>query len=452
MNFKNSLLDLEDMISSCRSMESRQYIREAVNCYKSSAYRATIVNSWIALVFDIVDKIKELALSGDKNAKNMLDTFTNQQQQIQNGDINGFKRALEFERTILDEVHTKLQLIDNQQKIDLLRLRDDRNRCAHPSFHSDDQPYIPSAEQARMHLRNVIVHVLSQKPIQGKSAINQFREVICSGLFRKEIESICKQLEHYGGRNLNIHTLKKIVDEIIFGYCTQVSDPSNSSPYYLNQNSIHALRGFLEIRKDDIEEHVLSRFEKILHDANSDEIFNSIILILHFPYLYPSISDAMQERIEEYFISNSTEEVLIDSFELMIKVNKLKEILHNKIQQSSSESFKARFLEENIQDETLSIIKNKVLNFYSEAESYYHANDMANKLILPIASMLSNDESFQLIKMIRDNSQLYGSNYALTVLNILLDNNKITLEQIIDILGENCYLSENLLRIHAKQV
>ena len=77
---------------------------------------------------------------------------------------------------------------------------------------------------------------------------------------------------------------------------------------------------------------------------------------------------------------------------------------------------------------------------------------MASKLILPIASMLSNDESFQLLKMIRDNSQLHGSNYASTVLNILLDNNKITLKQIGDILGTNSYLYEYLLKIHAKQV
>ena len=60
-----SLADIEALLLRCRSEQSKEYVSEAVLCYRSGAYRAAIVGTWIAVVFDLMDKIRELALSGD---------------------------------------------------------------------------------------------------------------------------------------------------------------------------------------------------------------------------------------------------------------------------------------------------------------------------------------------------------------------------------------------------
>jgi hypothetical protein len=46
---------------------ARSYLREAVDCYNAGLYRAAIVTTWVAVVFDLIEKIRELALSGDQD-------------------------------------------------------------------------------------------------------------------------------------------------------------------------------------------------------------------------------------------------------------------------------------------------------------------------------------------------------------------------------------------------
>ena len=59
---------LEELYLSCRDKSSKAHIREAINCYKGGAYRACIVSTWIALVYDFIEKINELALTKDREA------------------------------------------------------------------------------------------------------------------------------------------------------------------------------------------------------------------------------------------------------------------------------------------------------------------------------------------------------------------------------------------------
>ena len=47
---------LEELYLSCRDKSSKAHIREAINCYKGGAYRACIVSTWIALVYDFIEK------------------------------------------------------------------------------------------------------------------------------------------------------------------------------------------------------------------------------------------------------------------------------------------------------------------------------------------------------------------------------------------------------------
>ena len=69
------LADLDELVLLCRNQDSRELIREAVLCYKAGAFRSAIVNTWIAVAFDLVEKLRELALGGDKQAEQEVDHF-----------------------------------------------------------------------------------------------------------------------------------------------------------------------------------------------------------------------------------------------------------------------------------------------------------------------------------------------------------------------------------------
>lgn len=68
-----ALTDLDALLLQCRSKRSRSYLAEAVSCYKAGAYRAGIVMTWLAVVFDLMAKLEELALGGDANAQKYVD-------------------------------------------------------------------------------------------------------------------------------------------------------------------------------------------------------------------------------------------------------------------------------------------------------------------------------------------------------------------------------------------
>ena len=146
----DTLADLDTLTLKCRAERSREYIAEAIQCYRAGAYRSTIVNTWIATVFDLVDKIRDLALANDPIAVRINTRYENYISQINSGNDQGIKSALDFERTILATCKNELQLFDHQQLKDLERLREDRHQCAHPSFQRAGVPLRPSAELGKV--------------------------------------------------------------------------------------------------------------------------------------------------------------------------------------------------------------------------------------------------------------------------------------------------------------
>ena len=64
-----NLYDLDELALLVRNDLSKTYVLESIQAYKSGAYRAAIVTTWIAVAYDIIAKIRELAEQGDEAAK-----------------------------------------------------------------------------------------------------------------------------------------------------------------------------------------------------------------------------------------------------------------------------------------------------------------------------------------------------------------------------------------------
>src|ERR1700730_15253750 len=144
-----SLGDLDELVLSCRTEEARSYVSEAVACYKVGAFRSCIVAAWIAAVYDLLSKIRELSLGGDPEAQQITAELAGLQPRTENGDEVAIRRILQIERDIVDITNDKFGFFEGTQVLDLKRLQDDRNRCAHPTYQGTDQPYSPTAELAR---------------------------------------------------------------------------------------------------------------------------------------------------------------------------------------------------------------------------------------------------------------------------------------------------------------
>jgi hypothetical protein len=108
-----ALADLDELVLLCRDDKARLYIVEAVACYRSAAYRSAIVATWIAVCYDIIDKLRELALSGDSAAQQHIDKL---EQARASSDI---EQSLRFERDILNLAQDQFALITPLEYMDL---------------------------------------------------------------------------------------------------------------------------------------------------------------------------------------------------------------------------------------------------------------------------------------------------------------------------------------------
>ncbi|MGX1179944.1 hypothetical protein D3C76_287580 [compost metagenome] len=178
------LNDLDELILSCEDPRSRQYIEEAVKCYKAGAYRSSVVACWIAVAFDLVDKIRELSATGDKQAQNEIARF----EAIQKA--HNLPGALAFEKELPLMAKDKFELISHIEYLDISRLVEDRNRCAHPSHVTDNEVFFASAELARLHIVNSVKSILSKPASQGKAALDRVLSDIDSKFFPSNLEDV----------------------------------------------------------------------------------------------------------------------------------------------------------------------------------------------------------------------------------------------------------------------
>jgi hypothetical protein len=159
---------LEDLLNEVRDRESRRYLEEAVRAYQVGAFRAAIVATWIAVAFDLIGKIRQLAATGDAAASD----FTRRlDPAIANNSSN---QLLTIERNLLKEAQETFEFIEYREFMELERLRTDRHVCAHPAFVRPSEAFEPPPELVRAHIATAVDAVLSKGPTPGKRAIDRF--------------------------------------------------------------------------------------------------------------------------------------------------------------------------------------------------------------------------------------------------------------------------------------
>ncbi len=171
-NHRAHLADLDELALLVRETTSRTYILEAIADYRAGSYRSAIVATWTAICFDVVAKFRELAASGDAAARNVVSTVD---KAIAQPKIP--EKFLAIEKELLDYAATA-GFIGHREQMDLERVKEDRNYCAHPAFIADAALFQPTPDQCRAHIVHAIDHLLQHPPVEGKTAIDRFKREI----------------------------------------------------------------------------------------------------------------------------------------------------------------------------------------------------------------------------------------------------------------------------------
>ncbi|GAT68786.1 hypothetical protein PS9374_04451 [Planomonospora sphaerica] len=165
------MLDLEGHLHRVWNPDVRPVMEEALRCYTAGAIRASIAQTWIAVVADLTEKIVRLADEDDGQAKNFrTQLLTAQQAGLTPEGVSAMQGV---ERSIVDTA-ADLELIDTITARELERLRQDRHLCVHPSLRMMGETYQPLPESARAHMAIALDGLLIHPPAQGRKVIEDF--------------------------------------------------------------------------------------------------------------------------------------------------------------------------------------------------------------------------------------------------------------------------------------
>lgn len=419
------LADLDELILECRDQKAKSYIQEAVSSYKVGAFRSAIVSTWIAVAFDIIEKIRELALTGDKEAEKQINEFDKVRT---SGDV---ANALNFEKALLTIARDKLEFISHIEFIDLERLQQDRNRCAHPSMTSEGEAFNPSAELARLHIRSAVTHLLQYPPAQGKYALDRLIAEISSDYFpANENDALAafkkgplKRPRDSLVRNFIIVLLKKLLKEEV--------------DYKERKKLISALQAIEKMHPQIFSTTLEQKLSNVIVKDTDKGLWATINFLIGYPNTWDYVEENIIIMIRN-FVENLPGQY-IDDIDSILDFNHLKdqaEIRLNKITKNELKGMVFFVMHPKIAD--------RIVNYYLKSGSYAEANSWS-EIIISNASTLNPDQIKKIISNIANNGELVNSFELPNVINALRARKKIPLSEF-ELLLENNELGHLMLQ------
>lgn len=411
------LADLDELILKCRDDRAKAYITEAVASYRAGAFRSAIVGAWIAVCFDVIEKLRELALSGDKEAEKHTEEL---EKTRKSGDI---AKALKFERELLELARDKFELISHVEFIDLERLQEDRNRCAHPSLISEDQVFSPSAELARVHLHSAVTHLLQHPPVQGKYALDRLvkevdseyfpdnkdkaRVSLASGPLRKPRETLV--------RNFTVVLIKKLLKEEI--------------DWKHKRRVAAALNAVVELQPHCYSKTVAEKLSPLLRSLDDAELKRIVPFFNLVKDSWQYVENDVRQRIENFVSALPVE--LFDDLGFLLSFDPL----HKQAAARVSRATRAE-----LKDTIFFILPNEVaeriIEIYLESKSFDQANEWAKHLAI-YASDFNEDQIRRIVAGAAKNEQVLYSFELGALLNVLRSRKKISEEEFDGLLHAN---------------
>ena len=422
------LRDLDELLLQCRSPTTRSYALEAVSAYQAGAYRASIVTVWTAVLFDIIEKIRELAIFGNEEAKKMIQDFDRWHAEIAKGNAAVLTQALGFERSLLITARDKFELIDGQQFRDLERLQEDRNRCAHPTFATEGLPYEPSAEQARVHLCNATTHVFQQPPVQGRAARSLLKTLITSEFFPQSVSAARTALSESLFARPSKALVVGLVDDILFGFF------EHKNPFNGSSRALSALMGILGLQRGIAEARVDQQANKIVGTLDDRQLSLAVHISGNVPAFARALNESNRTKLRTFLLLADFD-IVAPALQGAFGCEHLSEAAAQRVQSltyAEVEAVIARGLGTAAVD--------RAVELYCQSRDWGAANARHDKLIAPVFNHLTSAHVERIIRASKaEGADLYGSHGFRQLTGRLLKSGPMARLDVAELLREQDY-------------
>jgi hypothetical protein len=418
VNTTTALADLDELVLLCRDDKARLYIVEAVACYRSGAYRSAIVATWIAVCYDIIDKLRELSLSGDNAAAQHIATIERARA------ANDFMSSLKVERELLVWARDQFEFISHLEYIDLFRLHEDRNRCAHPSLVSQDQGFNPPGELARLHIRSAVLHLLQHQPAQGKYALERLVAEARSEYFPRTTQKAVQALSS--------GPLKRPRDSLIRNFVIILIKDIFTLPSEINarHRTLSALKAVSQLHPRSVAVTLEELLPSLFRALSDDALHLGVWLLIYSDDYWDVITRDVQLKLEGFVEALPSEhfELLVD---MVLSYAPLRKSAELRAGRASRDDFRGSIL-----FGIPAIVADRCIDLYLQSGNFADANEWSSE-IRTYAVEFSADQQRGILAGIAANDQVRNSNTVGSVIVTLRQTNKLSPEEFERILEKN---------------
>lgn len=407
--YTSLIADLDELVLKVRNPLSRVYISEAISAYRVNALRTALVAAWIAVVQDIIGKLRELAAGDDANAAKRIKELDTA---ISGRDIPQFQK---IESNLLGIAERDFELLASHERIELERLKDDRNLCAHPAFVTEEQLFQPTPEQVRAHIVHAIIHLLQYQPVQGKSALKRIIADIVGPAFPTDQDTVYTFLH---GKYLKCARPVLIRNLIIVLLKALIRDDDPSLPYSsYGQRILHSL---VAIDRSDPQQYDAVMKDKLSASIGGhlgNDIIPRLLKLLSVDrQSWGRLDVAMRTQLAAWVSSYTFPQTGVAEIFDIWGIPDLRQGLETALTKLEPEE-QERVIKANLRAE----LADRAINLYACAFSFRQAEHVAHAIILPIAQDFSSEQVIKTIEAAMANQQIYDAIRSPSLLARLFD-------------------------------
>jgi len=411
------LTDLDELVLKCRDERAKSYLREAVVSYRAGAFRAAVVATWIAVCFDFIEKLQELSLAGDQEAEKQIVEL----EKIRSS--SDVSRALKFEKDLLIIAREKFELISPLEFIDLQRLQEDRNRCAHPSLVAEGQAYSPSAELARLHISAAVTSLLQHAPAQGKYALDRLVKDVESDYFPSKTNEAKDVLSSGPLKKPRDSLVRNFVVVLLKIYLLEKSD------YKRRSRISAALRATSILHPALFASTLGEKLSPILRQVDDAELMTTLNFFGEVKDCWQFVGVDVKQKLIN-FVSNLPAK-FFDDIELALRIPELKPSAETRIKRATRKELTEAFF--------FSVpepVVNRYIDIYLSSSSYDQANSWAKQMIANVEDF-SADQARRILENVTGNGQVLGSFELGSLINVLRKHKILPQEEFDNLLRSN---------------
>lgn len=403
----SSFVDLDILLTQIRNARSRTYFLEAVRSYKAGALRSSLTAIWVALVYDLITKYRELSASDDPAAKKFIqswDTAT---------DNNNTEKLQKLEKSILDSATNETQIINPIAYRHLKRLHNDRHLCAHPTFSAENDLFEPTPELVRLHLVNAVNLVLSKEPLRGGKAILElFDKDIQSTSFPKAYTRILDYVEQKYLKRIRTHNIQNfaivLAKSLLTGKPPEWELQHDKIVYSLVAVSERATQEWSDISRTIV---------NLIDNLDPVNFPRAVAFIGRFPDFWLLLQEqtriALQETVENANFNTPRDYRMLASVEL----SQFRESLL-----SAVANFDQNQLGDAIKVKPLANLWESAIKFYKNSSTWRGSEANFRELIVPFAGHLNSQQHDQLLDAVIYNGQNWDAAETKSLLFNVLRN------------------------------